>query len=92
VLEQLRKPRYLLGGLAVAAAIAVVLLFLVWRGGQNQAPVSASEEPCSMESGGQRTGYLETILLCSMDSPKCNPDQTQVFRASLPAPGARKPC
>lgn len=88
MLEQLRKPRYLLGGLAVAAAIAVVLLFLVWRGGQNQAPVSASEEPCSMESGGQRTGYLETILLCSMDSPKCNPDQTQAFRAQPAGAGS----
>jgi hypothetical protein len=53
VLERLRKPRYLSGGLAVAAAILIVVVFLVWRGGRNQVQVSASEEPCSMESGGK---------------------------------------
>jgi hypothetical protein len=81
ILQQLRKPRYLLGSLVVAGAAAIALPFLVLRGAQDKVAASPEEEPCSMESGGQRVGYIRTILLCSMDSPKCNPDQSQVFRA-----------
>lgn len=81
VIERFRKPSYLLGGLVVVVAIAIGIVFLISRGAQNPVSVSASEEPCSMESGGPRVGYLRTILLCSMDSLKCKPDQTQVFRA-----------
>lgn len=81
VVGRFKNPYYLLGGLVVVVAIAVGLAFLLWPGSQSQVPVSAAEEPCETESGGHRVGYVRTILLCSMDSRRCNPDQTQVFRA-----------
>ncbi len=79
----LRKRRYLI----VMAAFAVVLVsvagtwWVLSRKSNNSFPVSAGEDPCMTDSGGLRHGYAKTIVLCTMDSPKCKPDQKSVFQA-----------
>jgi hypothetical protein len=82
----LRKRRYLI----VIVAFAVVLVsaagtwWALFRQDNNSVPVSVGEEPCMTDSGGLRNGYAKTIVLCTMESPKCKPDQTGVFRAQQP--------
>ncbi len=77
------KSSYLIGAIIVVALLATAILFVVLRGEQKQVIASAAEEPCATESFGEagaRVGYLRTILLCSADSLRCNPDQTSVVR------------
>src|SRR5208283_2016657 len=60
-----------------------ILFFLVLRGEQKEVVASAAEQPCATGSVGEsstRVGYSRTILLCSADSFRCKPDETQVVR------------
>lgn len=79
-----RKSRYLIGAIGAVALLEIgILFFVVQRGLQNQFIARAAEEPCATESIGEgraQVGYLKTILLCSADSLRCNPDQTRVVR------------
>ncbi len=82
----LRKRRYLI----VIVAFAVVLVsaagtwWAFFRQNNNPVPVSDGEDPCMTDSGGLRNGYAKTIVLCTMEAPKCKPDQTRMFRAHPP--------
>jgi hypothetical protein len=84
-LDALRKPSYL----TLAVGVAVVLLALLAIGSwfvffaqtEPKPILSAAEEPCANGPGGERVGFLRTVLLCPMDSPKCKPDQVKTFRA-----------
>jgi hypothetical protein len=83
-LETLRQPGargVAVGAVAAVALVAIGSWFALFR--QNQPPptLSAAEEPCTNGPGGERVGFLRTILLCPMDSPKCKADQVRVFRA-----------
>ena len=82
--KYLRNSRYVIGGIAAVALLEIgILILVVQRGLQKQVVASAVEEPCATKSigeGGGRVGYLRTILLCSADSLRCNPDQTRVVR------------
>jgi hypothetical protein len=70
-------------GVAVAAValLAVGSWFVFFGQTQPKPAVTAAEEPCTTDSGGERVGFLRTVLLCPSDSPKCKPDQVKVFRA-----------
>ncbi|MBV9222270.1 MAG: hypothetical protein JO366_15395 [Methylobacteriaceae bacterium] len=77
----LRKPRYLIFAIGAAALLALGLFLAFDRQDSRQPMLNATEEPCTDGPGGQRVGYLKTVLLCPVESPKCKPDQIQVFRA-----------
>lgn len=77
----LREPRYLSVALVAVALLAIGLWFVFFGQTRVQPSLSATEEPCTNGPGGERVGFLRTVLLCPMDSPKCKPDQVQVFRA-----------
>jgi len=80
----LRGPRYLILALIVLF-LSVAGTWLAFCRHDNVLPTaSASEESCSTDTGERHTGYARTILLCTMDSPKCKPDQTRVFQARPP--------
>jgi len=82
----LGKRRHLVAILAFA--VALLIGAGTWRTfnrhNDDFVPVSVGEEPCMTDSGGLRNGYAKTIVLCTMESPKCKPDQSRVFRAQPP--------
>ena len=83
-LAALRQPSYLSIAVGVAVVIALLAIgswFVFFGQTQPQPTLSAAEEPCTNGPGGGRVGFLRTVLLCPMDSPKCKPDQIKVFRA-----------
>jgi hypothetical protein len=79
--KHLTKSRYLTAATVAVALLAVGVLFVALRGGQQEGVASAMEEPCATDigQGGPRVGYSKTILLCSVDSLRCKPDQTRVL-------------
>lgn len=82
----LRKRPYVIATVVFAAVLlsAAGTWWALFRPTSNSVPVGIGEEPCMTDSGGLRHGYGITILLCTMESPKCKPDQTRVFRAQAP--------
>jgi hypothetical protein len=79
--ERMRGPRLLIVAIAASVVLASGLFYVfIWSDRSPPAP-AAIEEPCTNGPGGDRVGYLRTILLCPIDSPQCKPDQVQVFRA-----------
>ncbi len=80
-LETLRDPRYLSIAIVAVALLAIGLWFVSFGQTHPKPTLSATEEPCTNGPRGERVGFLRTVLLCPMDSPKCKPDQVQVFRA-----------
>ena len=80
-----RRTRYFILGFIVLL-LSAAGIWLAFTPHDNSLPtVNAGEESCSTDvGGGQRTGYAKTILLCTMESPKCKPDQTRVFQARPP--------
>jgi hypothetical protein len=69
--------------IGIAAVVLLALGAFFYFPLQNHPPPSstATEEPCTTGAGGERNGYLRTILLCSAASPSCAPDQRRVFQA-----------
>jgi hypothetical protein len=79
-----RGARYLILALIVVL-LAAAGMWLAFSRHDNSLPtMSASEESCSTDTGERAAGYTKTILLCTVDSPKCKPDQTRVFQARPP--------
>ena len=81
--EAMKRPRGRMFGGAVVALLAVAASFALIHQDQSQqqATASTTEETCSNGPGGDRVGYLRTVLLCPVDSPQCKPDQRRVFKA-----------
>jgi hypothetical protein len=80
----LRERRLLVLACIVVLLSAAGMWLAFFRQANDSVPVSVGEEPCSTGSGGLSSGYAKTIVLCTEESPKCKPDQTQVFRAQPP--------
>jgi hypothetical protein len=80
----LRERRFLVLACIVVLLSAAGMWLAFFRQANDSVPVSVGEEPCSTGSGGLSSGYAKTIVLCTEESPKCKPDQTQVFRAQPP--------
>jgi hypothetical protein len=76
--------RYLVLTLLVLVLSAAGMWLAFSRHNNSLPTVGASEESCSTDTGERRIGYARTILLCTMESPKCKPDQTRVFQAGPP--------
>ena len=83
-LAWLRDRRYLVLACIVVLLGAAGTWVAFFRQANNSVTPSVGEEECSTGAGGLSTGYTKTIVLCTTESPKCKPDQTQVFRAQPP--------
>jgi hypothetical protein len=79
--KSLREPRYLAAAAAAVGLAALGMWFSLSRQPPPQPTLASTEEPCATGPNNERVGFLRAVLLCSMDSATCKPDQVRVFRA-----------
>ena len=77
----LRERRYPILAFVIVLLSAAGIWRALFHQDNNVVTASVGEEPCSTDNG---TGYTKAIVLCTMESPKCKPDQAGVFRAQPP--------